>query len=174
MTIEPNTLKLIKSMKKDFVVVNKNYIAGTDINRQTLSLIYTDNSETFVGAIAELNGKKLPDYYVSPDRIYVDVMGLMERTFQYTTQDKLLYHIDNIKTDEKFNEIIAKKMVDGASIYYLDNKYPMYIFSSLHPINKSDVVSCDIYYCDSASYIAHFSINKPSHQIHEYIRYLYL
>ena len=174
MNIDTETLKMIKSMKKDFVVVSPNYIAGTDINRGTLSIIYKNNTETFIGALAELNGKKLPDYYVSPDRIRADVAGLMERTFRYTTSDRLIYHVDNLKENDSFNDVLSRKMTEGANLFYLDNKFPMYIFSSLHPVNKSDKISCDIYYCDADSYVAHFIIYKPHYEIHEYIRYLYL
>lgn len=172
--MDANIIKLAKSMKKDLIVIRNNYIMGTDIYRCTLSIIYEGSTETFSGAVGELEGKGLPDYYIGPERIEAELDGLMKRTFDALSNRNPVYRVDNMKDDESFNDVLKRKMSDGAEIYMFNMQYPMSIFSSLHPVNKSDKLQCEIYDINDGTYIAHFIIYKPKYQIHEYIRYLYL
>lgn len=172
--MEQELIKMAKSMKKEFIEITPNYIAGTDINRYTLSLIYTGSQEYFIGTINELEGKdKLPDYWIPADILQFEMENLKRRTLPILNMAPIAKY-DNLKNDELFLDILSKKMSDGANIYNLDMKHTMYIFSSLHPINKTDKVSCTIYPYDDKSYISYFVIDKNKYQIHEFIRYLYL
>ena len=172
--IDKEIIKLAKSMKRDFVVIRNNYMMGTDVYRCTLSIIYEGSPECFSGAVGELEGKNPPDYYIGPQRIEEELDGLMKRTFNALENRLPSFSIDNMKDDDSFINVLNRKMADGADVYIFNTGYPMSIFSSLHPLNKSDKIKCEIYDINDGTYIAHFIIYKPKYQIHEYIRYLYL
>ena len=80
---------------------------------------------------------------------------------------------ENIKEDQDFLNILDKKSKDGATMYKKD-KYIMYIFSGLLPINKSDKVNLNIY--DIGPYfISNFEIlKKKTEPINVFIRYMHL
>ena len=173
--MDTNIIKMAKSMKKDLIMITNSYIAGTDIYGCILSIIHEGSDEQFVGSMAELDGKKNPDYYIGPDRTKVVITRLINQVYNITSSLHPIFSADNLKEDVSFNEALNKKMSDGAYVYKLNMQYPMYMFSSLHPVNKSDKISCNIYDLqDRQTYMAHFIICKPKYQIHEYIRYLYL
>lgn len=172
--MEKYIIKMAKSMKKEFVEITPNYIVGTDINRYTLSIIYQGSPDYFIGTIQELEGKtKLPDYWVDHEILKREIYFLKQRTLPILNVEPV-FKCDNLKDDESFVNILSKKTTDGANIYNLNTKHMMYIFSSLHPVNKTDSISCTIYPYDITSYVAHFVIDKRKYQIHEFIRYLYL
>lgn len=173
--MDNNIIKMVKSMKRDLVMITNSFIAGTDIYCCMLSVIHEGSDEQFVGSIAELNQKKNPDYYIGPERTRYAIRNLMNNAYQITSSYPIIFQIDDLKEDEYFNDAIGRKMADGANPYVLNKKYVMYIFSSLHPINKSDKVGCEIYDLqDNRTYMIHFIISKPKYTIHEYLRYLYL
>ena len=168
-------IKLAKSLKRDLIMITNNYIAGTDIYRCMLSMINEGSTETFAGSMAELNNRNNPDYYIGSERTAQEITGLIKRTFDAIEGRQPVFSVDNLKCDESFNDALSKKMSDGAYTYILNMRYPMYMFSSLHPVNKSDKIKCEIFDIgDNKTYMAHFIIYKPKYMIHEYIRYLYL
>lgn len=167
-------IKIAKSMKKEFVEISNSYILGTDVNRCTLSIIYESSPDYYIGTLAELMDKNKPDYWIPEEVLKHNLDGLMSRTFNLVNNTEPIKICDNLKDDEFFLQVLSNKAADGADLYRLDTQHMMYTFSSLHPINKSDRVSCSIYNCDERSYIANFIIDKKKYKIHEFIRYLYL
>lgn len=166
-------IKMAKSMKREFIEITNNYISGTDVNRGTFSIIYQGSPDYYIGTLAELEGKKQPDYWKPEEMVKSRLDYLKEQSFLLTSRDPIMT-IDNLKDDESFLDIVSNKAADGANIYGFNKQYLMYTFSSLHPLNKPDVISCSIYPVDNISYLAQFVINKKKWVIYEYIRYLYL
>ena len=68
----------------------------------------------------------------------------------------------------------AMKASNGAVKFLSGVDFLMYLYSSLHPINKPDSVTMNIYRYDDISYLAEYIISKKKFVINEYIRYLYL
>lgn len=84
------------------------------------------------------------------------------------------YRIADLKADNNFNEIMNKKSGDGASLYRINRKYILTLFTGLLPINKSDKASLDLYDIDDRSYLARFTICKGKFTVYKYIVYLYI
>lgn len=172
--IDSSIIKLAKSMKKEFIEITNSYIIGTDVNRCTMSIIYTKSDEYYIGTMAELEGKKIPDYWMPNDRLKRDIDILMSNCFKVLDRNIVLLKEDNIKENDSFIYSQSMKSSDGASKYAFGLDFIMYTFSSLHPINKPDTVSMTIYEYDNMSYLAEYKIRKKKYEIIEYIRYLYL
>lgn len=85
-----------------------------------------------------------------------------------------IYHNVSLRENDTFNDIIALKSVDGASLFIVDNKYPMTIFGSILNVNKADTVELKIYYIDNHSFLSQFSVNKKKFTIDTYMRFIYL
>lgn len=171
--MEQNIIKMAKSMKKEFIEITPNYIIGTDVNRCTLSIIYEGSSEYFVGTLQELENKKIPDYWIPKDIVSKELNDIKNRTLPILNTAPL-FSIDDLKSSESFMSILDSKMTDGANMCRLTPEYMMYMYSSLHPVNKTDKISCTVFPYDDISFISYFIINKKKYQIHEFIRYLYL
>lgn len=54
-------------------------------------------------------------------------------------------YFDIANTDENWNYINSLKATDGAKLYVVDGKFPMYIFNGLIPNTKSDRINLTIY-----------------------------
>lgn len=171
--IEPAVLKMAKSMKREFLELNSSYLIGTDVNRCTMSIIYHGSNEYYIGTLAELEGKKIPDYWIPNDRLKFDIDRLKVNCFHIIDHNKIIYKEDNLKENESFQLVESMKESQGSSIFKSFN-YLMYSFSSLHPLNKPDSISMRLYEYDNISYLAEFIIQKKNYNINEYVRYLYL
>ena len=173
--MDANIIKLAKTMKRDFIEINQNRIAGTDINRSILSYIYQGSDEYYLGTMAELEGKKIPDFWMPLDRLKYDMIRLESNIHDIVSRDNNVLYIEkDIKDNESFMYAMSRKASEGAVKFKSGENYIMYLFSSLHPINKPDSVSMKIYAYDNISYLAEYIINKKQCNIIEYIRYLYL
>lgn len=179
--MNPDIIKIAKSMKKEYVHITPKYILGTDINTNTLSIIYIESGEEYLGTTAELEGKGVPEFAECMTE------EILRHRFVYLLQKVspiALYGLvspiegfENIDISENENFLNTSRNIkskDGAKMFKLNETYIMSNFSSLHPINKSDKVYLSLYPCDAISFMSKFVIDKKKYEIHEYIRYLYL
>lgn len=172
--MDANIIKLAKTMKRDFVEVTSSYILGTDVNRGIMSIIYTGGDEYYIGTLAELEGKKVPDFWMPLDRLKMDMDRLKTRTFHIVETQPIIYETEDLKENESFMTMQAKKAAEGATLFQAADQYLMYCTSSIHPLNKTDSIKMRIYPYDKISYLSCYEITKKTHKIYEYIRYLYL
>lgn len=78
---------------------------------------------------------------------------------------------DNLRSNEQFESIIARKASDGASSFIIDD-YCMILFSRMLPVNKSDKVSLDIMDFDN-SFLSVFKISKKKDiVVYVFIRFM--
>lgn len=179
--MNPDIIKIAKSMKKEYVHITPKYILGTDINTNTLSIIFMESGEEYLGTIAELEGKGLPEFAecmteeILRNR-FTYLLAKMAPIALYQTSSPIDgFECIDISENENFlNTSRNIKAKDGAKMFKFDKKYIMSNFASLHPVNKSDKVYLTLYPYDSISFISKFVIDKKKYEIHEYIRYLYL
>lgn len=174
-------IKIAKSMKKEYINITPKYILGTDINTNTLSIIYTESEEEYLGTIAELEGKGVPEFAecmteeILRGRFAYLLTKIAPIALHQTVSPIEGFECIDISENENFlNTSKNIKAKDGARMFKLNEKYIMSNFSSLHPINKSDKVYLSLYPYDNISYMSKFVIDKKKYEIHEYIRYLYL
>ena len=179
--INPEIIKIAKSMKKDYVKVTPKYILGTDVNTHTLSIIFMETGEEYMGTIAELEGKGVPEFSecmteeILRDRFNHLLTQIAPIALYGTVPPIEGFECLDISESDAFLDTCKNiKSKDGAKMFKLDQNYIMSNFSSLHPINKSDKIYLTLYPRDEISFISKFVINKKKYEIHEYIRYLYL
>lgn len=97
----------------------------------------------------------------------------------YNTKKQLVYYnkpnvvVEKINEDEKFRNIIFGKADDGANYYIVDNHHIIYLFSSLLPCLKNDIINISIY-DNSESFTVCFTIEKSDCIVNVYCDYLYL
>jgi hypothetical protein len=84
------------------------------------------------------------------------------------------FKIDDLKANEQFNEILAKKSSEGESLFRANNRYIITLYTGLLPVNKSDKIALEIYNVDWRSFISKFMINKGKFIIFKYVSYIYL
>lgn len=78
----------------------------------------------------------------------------------------------DIRKDEEFNSLLSMKKNSGSVMYYLQGRYPMSTFSTIHPVTKSDKMTVDIYEIpNNNAFLALFTIYKKTSKIEEYIAY---
>ena len=99
----------------------------------------------------------------------VDLYNKINLEAQYSKYTRY----ENIKEDQQFLDVLEKKSKDGAIMYKKD-KYIMFIYSGLLPINKADKVNLNIY--DMGAYfISNFEIIKKKYEtVNVFIRYMHL
>jgi hypothetical protein len=81
--------------------------------------------------------------------------------------------LDDLKSNERFMEILSRKSADGEERFVINDKYILTVFSGLLPINKADKVYLEIYDVDSYSFISKFVINKGKLILNKYIAYFF-
>lgn len=172
--MDNNSIKIAKGLKKDFVEITPSYILGTDLNRCTMSIVYEGDEDYYIGTVAELEGKKVPDFWMPADRLKRDINNLKNNCFSILEKRQILLSEKDLKENESFMLAQAMKASNGAVKFLSGADFLMYLYSSLHPINKPDSVTMNIYRYDDISYLAEYIISKKKFVINEYIRYLYL
>lgn len=179
--MNPDIIKIAKSMKKDYIKITPKYILGTDVNTNTLSIIFIETGEEYMGTVAELEGKGVPEFAecmteeILRDRFIYLLAKISPMAFYGTVTPIEGFDCLDISENENFLDTSRNmKAKDGAKMFKLDQTYIMSNFSSLHPVNKSDKVYLTLYPYDEISFMSKFVINKKKYEIHEYIRYLYL
>ena len=172
--MDERIIKLAKSMKREYIYVTPNYILGTDVNLGTLSIIYTNSDEQYLGTMAVLEGRALPDFAecMVPEILLDRFKYLLNVAVKVSEMTPALR--EDITNCESFiNTSRDLKADDGAKMFLYD-KYIMSNYKSLHPLNKSDKIFMEIYPGEYNTFLAKFTIFKKGYEIHEYIRYLSL
>jgi hypothetical protein len=190
-------------MKCSLIHIYKNAVIGTEPECATVTEIlcdtgiqgYRDNDkgifidsyEIELEALKFISEKCKEKNYSDFDfeiliRKYSEIrFGVSKLEFNYSgalnTVSSMLvpnYREENLRSNDRFNSIISSKAADGASLFIINNRYMMYIYSGLLPINKSDKVTLDIYDVDNYSFLVKFIINKGKFTINKYVKYLYI
>ena len=193
------TIKMARSLKRQFIVVLNDAIYGTDIGFCTLSVIKTMNDipRPFGGFITDIlppdkvdkfanehsveffsNYIELADGiyfdYISFEDNYRNVLGLANALNTYTSTHYPVYTNESLIDDKKFMGSLMARVSDGlTSQVFSDNRNTFFSqsFNSVHAINKSDKSSLKIYNYDCMSWLYNFTIKKKGYEIDEYIRY---
>ena len=194
---------MMKATKADRFHIYKNMIIATEYSSTSLSQIICDTKiegystdddrvidsyeidKDVMKLIADKsqlninNDKFEPEAYIAKYAIRGYKLTELEELCNHISVDlgdKFVpsYRVDDLKSNEEFMSIMAMKSWDGQSLFRLNRKYILTIFTGLIPLNKSDKISLDIYDIDNYSYIAKFIINKGKFVINKYVRYFYL
>jgi len=171
--MDANIIKMAKSMKRDYIWITPRYILGSDVNLGTLSIIYTNSDEEYLGTMAELDGRSKPDFAecMTPEILINKFRYLLNVVMILTDTPPIIYEKDITSFESFVNTSRNIKAGDGAKMFKYE-EYVMSNFSSLHPLNKSDTIHLSIYSAGEHSFISEFIIQKKNYQIREYIRYL--
>ena len=184
-------IKIIRSMKKTFIFIDKDIIYGTDVTYSTISIIYLpyNTNMTFAFSILELtallrNTKQLlilSDGVINESQQYILNNRDLEKIFRQKIQhlfliknNKVLLHIEDLKEDECFKTALTMKSTDKMMMCNINNTFLMSTFNSIHPVTKSDKISLNIYDNGIKSFLSEFIIDKKKYCIYEYILYRYL
>lgn len=190
-----STYTLGKSLKQQYYLMNDKAIMGTDKLYGMLSVIYLDKPCSIDSNIS-FKKNSLVDFikhnenYTFNENEYSlccndnvfylvndisnNILQLYSRVCEVENINNLLYTRNNLRDDDNFNNIISYKKNDGMSVYNIENRFIMTLFSGIFPINKSDTVDLNIYHVDSISYLSKFIIHKKKYDILLYIRFRYL
>lgn len=142
-----------------------------EIDMVNILLIFEENKHTGNPIYLYGNNIQCGDILITFVKIYGESPNIK---LNYVLNNNPIYSNDNLRDDEYFNTILSYKVIDGASLFIIDNKYPMTIYGSLLNVNKSDTVKLDIYPIDDISFLSVFRVNKKKFIIETYIRFLYL
>lgn len=194
--MNPEILKIARSMKRPIIHVSPNYILGTDEEFCTLSIIET-NSEiprSFTTTVNEyLDDSKIEKFSVAHPDIFFTEYQMIDTSF-YINVWKEPYLFSNIfslfnrlqrylsypivysefgleKNPEFMNTVAKLKVNDGLTRYSIGNKYIITNFNKIHAINASDKVSVNVYDIDPITFLCEFVVYKKKYTIKEYIRY---
>lgn len=194
---------IMKAMKCETYHIFKNMVIGTDNYNTTLSQVFCDtkidgyitDDNKFVDSyeitlsvmklIAEKCGQFKDRTDFNPEnyifKYSIRSYGISELMVRYINIASILenkfvpdFKIDDLKSNEEFNQILAKKSSDGMSLFRASKKYMLTLYTGLLPINKSDKAGLEIYNVDNATFISKFIINKGKFIIFKYVNYLYL
>lgn len=171
--MNPDVIKMAKSMKRKYVEITPNCIYGLDESFSLFSVIYSGGDEFFAGDIMELSAGKEVEERERLEETILYNMDKCIKGFIPVTNTEPVVVINDLKEDETFNTILGLKATDGARKMVVDNKYVLYQHGTMHPVTKSDGVSLKIYPYDNISFIAEFIVNKKKYEIHEFVRYRY-
>lgn len=186
MSLNPEIIKLAKSLKRSIVEITPHYICGTDYPLGcTFSIIYLDgniqvpNDLYWFGPTTELTKDeehvKMQEVWMLHHKGKMDYLRATAHRLE--TQSPIVTTGD-LKDETEINdfmESLNQKAKYGARI--LDISFTRYFITScsmIHPVNKTDGISLVCYPYDNISYLAKFIINKKKYTIYEYIRFLYL
>ena len=70
-----------------------------------------------------------------------------------------VYHEDNLKEIDTFNNILAQKSADGMTIFNIANNL-LSIYSNMLPVVKTDMVELNIYNYRVGTALVHYIIHK--------------
>ena len=178
--MNPDIIKMAKSMKRDYVEITNNYICGLDKSLSLFSIIYQgSNDECYYGDIGSLI-KEIPlqlEDIIEIEKVRPYLNSYKSICMNISNHSEPLLEILDLKEIDGFNEVNSLKTQDGALPLKIEEgmkKYILYTFSSIHPLNKSDEISLKIFPYDNISFLCEFIINKKKYQIHEFIRYRYI
>lgn len=97
------------------------------------------------GAVYNSSTANDSNYYIM-DNIIGNRMMNLYNYYNYYNSVHPLYVVDDLRNDEKFEEILGKKSADGLSMYMLDGgKYILNWFTGLITINSADKIGVSIY-----------------------------
>lgn len=159
---------LMKGGMKENVDENENEEEEEDESTKKKSLdLFTIN---FIVS----NYLQIGNFYIGNDmKITKRIFEMMSRTLACKS-NQLLYQEPDMKSNARFMEINNSKASLGGKLHVVGDRYVITTSPTLHPINKPDAVSMNIYYADDISYIAEFIITKKAYTIFEYFRYRYV
>ena len=158
--------KISGYMSKDNIVID-----SYELDKEILKLI----ADKCVESKVEFNPESYMAKY-SNNTYYMSEIQMMEYRTSNVLANKYVpdFVVPDLKQDEQFNEIIAKKASDGASLYRINNKYILTIIPGQLSVNKSDKVNLELYDIDNHTFIAKFIINKGKYTISKYIAYFFI
>lgn len=185
--LTPEIIKMAKSLKRQIVEITPHFICGSDSNMATFSIIYlngsvqVDDDLYYFGAASELAKYELYSQNKYAYEMLKPRMQYLRYTCQHIDNNRLLFQYDNVTKESGycmpgFIESLNAKAKDGSRFIY-DNDCAEYIMSScstMHPINKSDIVSVYAWEYTPITFMVRFDIDKKKYAIHEYVSFLYL
>ena len=194
--MNPEILKIARSMKRPIIHISPNYMLGTDEEFCTLSLIEisSDIPRSFTTAVNDyLDEGKIEKFSVAHPEIFFTEYQMIDNSFYVNTWKEpylfsnifnifgrvqryitypVVYSETGLEKDNLFMTTVAKlKVDDGLTRYIFGNKYIATNFNKVHAINASDKVSVNIYDIDPISFLCEFIVTKKKYTIKEYIRY---
>ena len=172
-------VKMAKSMKRYYVHINDRYILGANETLNMISVIWLpEEIEKRIHHLEEAKNLTVDSIGTIPiDYRILDRMNYMLSHACASTGAPIYSSAieDGVPIHDSFTNAIGQKASDGATIVKdIENKLAMYTHSTLHPLNKTDKISMDVYDMDKISYLVKFTIDKKKYQIIEYIRFLKL
>ena len=144
---------------------------------QDLLNIKAEKSEVIYTISPELICLNSGELTISNREISVDAYNLFSNIINI--EDKLSCNgpvvcVEDLKANERFNEINGWKAANGAGLLTIEDKYNMFLYSNLLPVNKPDKISVEIYNFDDISFLSKFIIKKRLLTLNVYIRFAYL
>ena len=148
-----------------------NYILNSILKEDMNPIIY----------LCEHNGMKCLYYTQTETCIFDDtkILNTISDAYIRTVVSKSkepIYSNNLIKDNEEFNRALSIKAKDGATLCKISDgqkNYIMSVFTTIHPITKSDKVTMNIY-DEGKTFLSECIIDKKKYIIYEYIRYLYI
>lgn len=183
-------IDIVKNLKSDYIYILNDRVYS--VIQNTIIKSSTNNLYGYLNGIYEIDLLSLinifdihkesnKDIFIYGNIIYCNDIQIMFKPSQFINTSLSLilktspiYSNNDLREDDIFNSIISGKVADGASLFIIDNKYPMTIYGSLLNVNKSDTVELKIYNIDNISFLSVFTVNKKKFEIDTYVRFMYL
>lgn len=187
-----------KLLKKRYIKICNEYIAGTDEEFSTLSIIYNTEpmnlenpiyfDKNIMVAILKNNefdrveGNQLKNFvgnevlWIGYSPISLHLNGIIDRLNNMIINKIPVYKIENITEDDNFRSIITSKASDGAASY-IKNDFIMTMYGGMFPINKNDIASMAVYQNPDYTFLTEVIVEKKKPKdtrIYCYVKYRYL
>lgn len=183
-------------LKSDIVLLYGNSIFGTDIkltyllrtdfnNTNNLIMIFNiKDMKDFIklqSSIDEININNSHVYSSNGTSIsifnieyYTRIINMINNV-NIIMNNSILYQNTNLREDLDFEQILQHKTAEGAFMYNIENKFPIFIYNNLLPVNKGDSVSITIFNDTNIRFLSRFDITKKKKvKVEVYIVYRYL
>lgn len=184
-------IDIVRGMKSKVVNIYPDKIIGSDDDEGSYSLIsevICDTKATrkyrihadilkYINSMDNIDNynEALSNLSISSGYVGIDILEQRYITaLNMTTRHESDYIVADLKENNDFNEIIAKKAKYGASLLALNNKYVLSIYKGLVPVNKSDKLSLELFDINDTMFIARFAVNKRKFIINKYVQYLFI
>lgn len=148
--------KQLKKMKCDIVMVIGEFAYGADISFSILKQMPINNPDGYQICTNMNTLKTLIENNLNPDLYkpqlmvnfyYNSIMSRIENIYRIEyciSYNKPIIHVDNCREDENFMPFEKYKATDGTFVYR-SNNYCAFIYKGLLNLNKSDIVTMDVY-----------------------------
>lgn len=188
--------KLASSMKREVLCITNDTLYAADARFSSISIMNLDkNKYPYVLSVplcyyknAIINTNDPISTYINVVKfgciqiedimfdnniiLYKNLSSALQHVYSYK-YNLPIHQIPDLKIYDNFMEIHNSKAARGGNIINIDN-FPIFVSPVLHPLNKSDKISLNIYNIDNRSFLTEYIIEKKNNTIYEYFRNRYI